>query len=55
MKDMYGITKILPINKFRATFRFDLTNLRIEADDDHSRDDDEEITEWEVFLNPGET
>ena len=42
--------------KFRATFRFDLTNLKIELESDQPREsEDQEIAEWVVFLNPGET
>ena len=37
--------------KFRATFRFDLTNLKIEVEDEQEdKTKDEEVNEWDVFF-----
>jgi hypothetical protein len=43
--------------KFKATFRFDLTNLRIENEEskDEEGSTDRGTNEWDVYLNPGET
>lgn len=48
----YWLYENMTNRKFRATFRFELTNLKIE--DEENKDEDTEFKEWHVLLNPGE-
>ena len=53
MKVISGIMRTWLKNKFKATFTFELMNLKIDHGEEEENSEIEE-NEWEILLHPGE-